>query len=273
MRKYSFYLIALFLSISLYISGQQSVNTIVYVNIAAQGANSGTSWENAYTNLQDALNNPRATEIWVAQGIYSSPKEGFLIDGFGALGIVLGGFIGNETAVSQRDIDNNITILESSSESSDSPIIFSTSKSNDLIFDGFLLQSNSSNGIVNIELTNCWLGSVAFDNSSEFSHKDRSNERLNSLEISQIETKGDSTSVQLDDIFKVEPTNTTSTITITAPKGSSVQLINYLGKMVKQVKLLDDVSVVDISSQPKGLYIVKLITPTGRIKTERIFLN
>ena len=93
------------------------VNANVNTN-AKVGTNSGTSWENAYTNLQDALNNPRATEIWVAQGIYSSPKEGFLIDGFGALGIVLGGFIGNETAVSQRDIDNNITILESSSESS-----------------------------------------------------------------------------------------------------------------------------------------------------------
>lgn len=252
---------------------QRSDITIVYVNIASQGGNNGSSWENAYTNLQDALNNPRAAEIWVAQGIYTSPNGGFLIDGFGATGKVLGGFSGTETLATQRDIDNNITILESDSDTENSQIIFSTSKSNDLIFDGFLIQSNSPDAIVNIELTNSWLGSVAFDNSNEFTHKDRSNESLNNLEISQIETNSDSATVAVDDIFEVHPTNTTSSITITAPKGSSIQIINYLGKMVKQVKLLDDVSVVDISSQTKGLYIVKLITPEKRIKTERIFLN
>lgn len=266
-------LLTFFSALSFSASSQRSNVSIMYVNVAAQGANNGSSWENAYTSLQDALNNPRATEIWVAQGIYTSPKEGFFIDGFGATGLVLGGFTGYETAVSQRDIDNNVTIFESSSEDSEAPIIFSTSKNNDLIFDGFLIQSSSSSGVVNVELTNCWLGSTAFDNSSEFVHKDRSSERFNVLDISQIESTGDSITVQPEDFFKVEPTNTTSSVTITAPRGSSVQLINYLGKMVKQIKLLADVSVLDISSQPKGLYIVKLITPSGRIKTERIFLN
>ena len=53
------------------------VNGILYVNKNANGLNNGTSWLNAYKNLQDALTNkcPGTTEIWVAEGTYY-PDEG-----------------------------------------------------------------------------------------------------------------------------------------------------------------------------------------------------
>ena len=47
---------------------------VIYVDDDANGVNNGTSWENAYKYLQDALtdakNAPKPVEIYVAQGIY-----------------------------------------------------------------------------------------------------------------------------------------------------------------------------------------------------------
>jgi len=50
---------------------------ILYVNDNAAGANDGTSWADAYTDLQSALNSPcpGITQIWVAEGTYK-PTSG-----------------------------------------------------------------------------------------------------------------------------------------------------------------------------------------------------
>ena len=50
---------------------------IFYVNAAATGANDGTSWADAFTDLQSALLSPCAglTQIWVAEGAYK-PTSG-----------------------------------------------------------------------------------------------------------------------------------------------------------------------------------------------------
>lgn len=52
---------------------------VIYVNHAATGNNSGASWQNAFTALQDALsfaNDPlgRVSEIWVARGTYRADE-------------------------------------------------------------------------------------------------------------------------------------------------------------------------------------------------------
>jgi hypothetical protein len=43
---------------------------VTYVNINATGANNGTSWADAYTDLHSATFNTTSGEIWVAQGTY-----------------------------------------------------------------------------------------------------------------------------------------------------------------------------------------------------------
>jgi archaellin len=91
----------------------------ILVNHAATGANDGTSWADAYTNLQSALTelaDPRTGgpgNIWIAQGTYK-PTTGTDVDATFALSanvLLLGGFVGNETIVSQRNWRDHPTIL------------------------------------------------------------------------------------------------------------------------------------------------------------------
>lgn len=80
--------------------------TRLYVRAGATGTNSGESWVNAFTDLQAALalNFPGVDEIWVANGTYRPTNTGdrtisFVLRNEHAL---YGGFVGNETSLSQR---------------------------------------------------------------------------------------------------------------------------------------------------------------------------
>lgn len=85
----------------------------VVVDRTATGANDGSSWANAYTNLQDALAS-LADEIWVAAGTYRPAPGGgdrnatFQLPSGRAL---YGGFVGGETNRVQRNPALNKTIL------------------------------------------------------------------------------------------------------------------------------------------------------------------
>ncbi|MBQ3809473.1 MAG: C10 family peptidase, partial [Kiritimatiellae bacterium] len=81
---------------------------------ATDGANNGSSWADAYTDLQSALAKRKAgAEIWVAEGTYK-PTAGTSRTVFFQMVTnvaVFGGFSGVETARSQRDWIAHRTIL------------------------------------------------------------------------------------------------------------------------------------------------------------------
>jgi hypothetical protein len=101
-----------------------------YVNAGASGANDGTSWADAYTDLQSALGTSACTEAWVKSGVYrpttgTNRRATFQLKSGVAL---YGGFAGTETASAQRDPMLNITILSGDIDNNDSqsPIITDT---------------------------------------------------------------------------------------------------------------------------------------------------
>ena len=89
-------------------------NGITYVDQNATGANDGTSWANAFTDLQDAIAILQDNgKIWIAQGTYTpgatDRNSSFIINKTNVK--LYGGFNGTETALNQRDFRANETIL------------------------------------------------------------------------------------------------------------------------------------------------------------------
>jgi len=94
--------------------GAYEFDHILYVKWNAGGTNDGSSWTNAFTDLQSALSAaPSGDEIWVAAGTYKPTATtdrtiSFVLkNGVG----VYGGFAGTEILRTQRDPTVNVTIL------------------------------------------------------------------------------------------------------------------------------------------------------------------
>jgi hypothetical protein len=85
-----------------------------YVNINATGANNGTSWVDAFTDLQLGLGaTVGGDSVWVAQGVYKPTTTTTRTISFvlPTSCKVFGGFNGTETLLSQRNFITNVTIL------------------------------------------------------------------------------------------------------------------------------------------------------------------
>lgn len=92
----------------------QASPKIWYVKRDAAGRNDGSSWSNAYSDLQAALAAAQASDqIWVAKGIYTPSTSLDRTSSFVLKeGIALyGGFAGNETRLTQRNWEAQLTIL------------------------------------------------------------------------------------------------------------------------------------------------------------------
>jgi predicted outer membrane repeat protein len=90
--------------------------TKLYVNQNATGKNTGLTWQDAFTDLQDALTASTCSNtdsIWVAKGIYypTSGTDRTISFDLKNSKKLYGGFVGNETALTQRNIAENETIL------------------------------------------------------------------------------------------------------------------------------------------------------------------
>lgn len=142
-----------------------SVNGVKYVDINATGNNNGTSWADAYTDLNSLLSNlSEGDEIWVAKGVYnpgSSSSNDYFINQDNVK--IYGGFAGTETDLSDRDLslihttnqtifsgdisgndDSNVT-YNNSTRSENSLKVF-TLTGNNVLFDGFTIADGYADG-------------------------------------------------------------------------------------------------------------------------------
>ncbi|MCJ8279927.1 MAG: DUF1565 domain-containing protein [Rivularia sp. ALOHA_DT_140] len=124
----------------------------IFVNLNASGSNDGSSWTNAYKDLQSAINAASSgQEIWVAAGTYKPGTERTdsfqLKDGVS----VCGGFTGTENSLDERDIENNVTILsgsigdENNKQDNSYTVVKFTNENGTAILDGLTIQDGFSN--------------------------------------------------------------------------------------------------------------------------------
>lgn len=126
MKKFTLLLLTLFLTFNISTYAQIS-NPVIYVDDDATGESDGSSWEDAYTDLQDALNDADSTdgldEIWVAEGVYTpmsnnldeshafydDPRAKFYHSSDNVL--IYGGFDGTESSFNERSNLFDSTII------------------------------------------------------------------------------------------------------------------------------------------------------------------
>jgi hypothetical protein len=166
-------------------SGGQDPAEIIYVNTAADGNADGSSWTDAYQDLQAALAAANSgEEIWVAKGTYY-PTTGTdqaisfaLKDGVA----IYGGFVGGETSRDARDWTTNVTILSgdigTKGDASDNSyhVVSSSDVVSTTILDGFTITAGnapegqgSGGGMSNVK-SNPTLTNIIFSDNSAFDY-------------------------------------------------------------------------------------------------------
>ncbi len=172
----------LLLLASLFTSTSLLAQTRIYVSANATGAQNGTSWANAYTNLQTAIDAAAANDtIWVKSGTYFPTKFLGASTNVRSKAIQLktnvhlfGGFAGTETSLSQRTT-TNATILSGdlgvANDTSDNAYhvvvgLFTTG-----LFDQFVITKGNANGpgtelVGGFAITNSLGGGIYLDSSS-----------------------------------------------------------------------------------------------------------
>ena len=87
---------------------------VIYVDLDAAGSEDGSSWENAYTSLESALEAaPDSVDVWVAEGTYVLPADSPRQRSFELKpGMFLfGGFDGSESSVEEREPLSHPSVL------------------------------------------------------------------------------------------------------------------------------------------------------------------
>lgn len=129
--------------------------TQVFVKFDANGTNNGSSWTDAFTNLQNAIDiTPENGQIWVASGTYhpniiNSPSDSNFLLITKPLELY-GGFVGSEISLNQRDWESNPSLLSGDINNDDIENDFFSNKSDNtmhvllttgdkVIIDGFTI--------------------------------------------------------------------------------------------------------------------------------------
>ncbi|BDD09959.1 hypothetical protein FUAX_23910 [Fulvitalea axinellae] len=146
-------------------------NAMVYVDLEATGDGDGSSWENAFTSIKEAVESvPSGVQLWIAEGLYTEKgiplRKGY--DWYG-------GFTGTETALEQRDWMENKTIVGRSKEdyeadpnSNNYQIISSQfkNKHDRAILDGITFQyaHGGHGGVFNCQIGSPQVSNCTFEN-------------------------------------------------------------------------------------------------------------
>jgi parallel beta-helix repeat protein len=137
---------------------------IIYVDHNATGLNNGLSWDDAFLDLQSALNRTAVdgnSEIWVASGTYkpSVPDA----SGYRTFTLIndiplYGHFAGNEISLSQRDFNNpnNETILSGTGLSVRN-VVTASGLSQKNIIDGFTITGATVSTSAGVKIENACL--------------------------------------------------------------------------------------------------------------------
>ncbi len=151
-----------FLMIGLFTTSQAQT----YVNGAASGANDGSSWADAYTDLSAALDAATAGDVWIAAGTYVPADAG--LDSFNTFLImnpvnVYGGFAGTEASIGDR-VDGNVTVLSGDVAGDDTDNVFTANKDDNLFH--VMTIDVGDDDIVILDGLTISGGSTSLDNSS-----------------------------------------------------------------------------------------------------------
>lgn len=125
------------------------VDKVLYVDISATGSNDGSSWENAFTHPQDAVNSAASGEkIWTAQGNYKAKNQADVYVLQMKDGVALfGGFNGSENKQQDRDWENNKTILNGDFDGDEAgDQLHVVIGANNARLDGFTVKNGNANG-------------------------------------------------------------------------------------------------------------------------------
>ncbi|MBK7304584.1 MAG: hypothetical protein IPI90_15405 [Saprospiraceae bacterium] len=109
--------------ISTFIIGLNA-QSVVYVNVSATGTKDGSSWKDAFTDLQTAIDvAAEGSELWIAKGTYRPSGAVPITNGFTLKSnlSLYGGFAGTETNLNQRDVNKNLTTISGDKNGDDDP--------------------------------------------------------------------------------------------------------------------------------------------------------
>ncbi|WP_299680475.1 choice-of-anchor Q domain-containing protein, partial [uncultured Tenacibaculum sp.] len=128
---------------------------LIFVDKDATGNNDGSSWTNAYTDLQDALANDASNNVvWIAEGTYSPGAirtDSFVLDQSNVK--LYGGFNGTESQLSDRDFTQYKTVLDGDVNGDDSGVGYTG-----------VNRTDNTIHIVKIQADNCILDGLTIAN-------------------------------------------------------------------------------------------------------------